>query len=257
MYTQPHIQLNQSQTSSRVLLPGNPGRVKEIACLLEKPVGLASNREFVSFGGFYKCKRITVCSTGVGGPSTAIAVEELIALGARVLIRVVTCGGAWRPNVPLGSLVIPTACIRDEGTTKEYIDAEFPAVADFKVVSKLRESAKTNNVNYFIGINRSHDAYYGSQGSIVRWGKYLTDTRFQNVDTPILSSEMECAALFVIASLRNVTAGAVLAVNADPEPLRSRLEGKKQNVITENSTQKTKEVTKKAIRVALDAIVKL
>lgn len=254
---QPHLKLSPSQISRRVLLPGDPGRVRVIAEFLENPKRLASNREFVSMSGLYKGKRITVCSTGIGGPSTAIAAEELIALGARVLVRVGTCGGAWRADLPLGSLVIPTACVRDEGTTREYVDPEFPAVADFEILNALKKSATENNAQAFAGINRSHDAYYGSQNSILRWGRYLQDDRYAKVETPILSSEMECAALFVIASLRNARAGAVLAVNANPEPFSDRLEGKKQSVITENTKQKTKEVTKKAIKVALDAIITL
>lgn len=257
MQLQPHIQLTSSNVSPRVLLPGDPGRVREISTFLENPIRLASNREFVSCAGDYKGKRITVCSTGIGGPSTAIVAEELIALGASVLMRIGTCGGAWRNDIPIGSLVIPTACIRDEGTTREYIDSEFPAVADFETVAALKFAAQKNSVKSFLGINRSHDAYYGSQKSILRWGDYLQDKRFANADTPILSSEMECAALFIVASLKGVKAGAVLAVNADPEPLRERLKGMKQNVQTENSKQKTKEVTQKAIKVALDAIVRL
>jgi len=254
---QPHIKLTQSQISEQVLLPGDPGRVQAIASMLKNPVQLASNREFVSYGGIYKGKQVTVCSTGMGGPSTAIAVEELIALGARALLRVGTCGGAWRSDIPAGSLIIPTACIRDEGTTREYIDPEFPAVADFEVVNALKKSAINNKAKVCIGINRSHDAFYGSQRSITRWGSYLADERFKNIEPPILSSEMECAALYVIASLRNVQAGAVLAVNADPEPLRKRIAGFTQKVVAEISEEKSKEISQKAITVALDAIVTL
>lgn len=254
---QPHIKITKEQISPYVLLPGDPGRVETIGKFLENFQILSSNREFTVGTGTYKGKKITVCSTGIGCPSTAIATEELIAAGAQYLIRVGTCGGAWRSDIPAGSVIIPNATVRDEGTTLEYIPKEFPAVADYSVVTALAQAAKEKRQKYFVGINRTHDAFYGNQNAIIKWGKYLNEERWKSNDTPILSSEMECAALFVIASLRGVQAGAILAVNSEPESLKERIQGKQLVVKTETSTDITNQTVSSLIQIALEAISSL
>jgi len=253
----PHLKIESSEVTQYVLLPGDPDRVDIIGSQLDRFKILGKNREFKIGVGSYKGVAITVCSTGIGGPSTAIAVEELIDAGAKVLIRVGTCGGAWRSDISIGSLVLPSACVRDEGTTKEYIPEGFPAVADTEVVRALVGSAKSNKSRYFVGINRTHDAFYGFQESIRQWGNYLKEDRWRDADTPILSSDMESSILFVVASLRNVRAGAVLGVNADPEPLREKIVGDTQKVVAELNEQITLEVTRSITAVALDAIIVL
>lgn len=257
MNLQAHIKVNSQQISPYVLLPGDPSRVDVIGMYLDNFTILANNREFRVGIGTFRGKRITVCSTGIGCPSTAIAVEELVNAGTKYLIRVGTCGGAWRSDIRTGSLIIPTASVRDEGTTIEYIPQGFPAVANFDIVNKLILSAEKENAKYFVGINRTHDAFYGDQKSITKWGEYLISARWKNSDTPILSSEMESSVLFVIASMRNVKAGAIFAVNADPEPLNERVLGKKIETKTENSKDITEEAVKKMIRIALEAITVL
>lgn len=249
-----HLKIKKGDIAPCVLLPGDPQRVDIIGKKLKKFKIIQKNREFTIGIGEYKRTSVTICSTGIGGPSTAIAVEELINAGAKVLIRVGTCGGAWRADIPIGSLIIPTASIRDEGTTREYIPEGFPAVADFEVVQALIQSAKNSGQKFNVGINRSHDAFYGNSQAITRWGSYLLEKKWCKSDTPILSSEMESAILFVIASLRNVKAGAILAVNAGPEPLKDRLAGKKETVSTEANSMVTKKIVKKMIIVALNAI---
>src|SRR3989338_3269563 len=205
-----HLKVKKSDIAKFVLMPGDPGRVDIIGEKLKDFKIIGGNREFRTGTGNYKGLLITVCSTGIGCPSTAIAAEELIDAGAEYLIRVGTCGGSWRRDIKLGSLVIPTASIRDEGTTLEYIPQGFPAVADIDVTNALKKVAFKNKLPTFIGINRTHDAFYGSQQTITRWGKYLAEEQWRNrqADTPILSSEMESAALFVISTLRGVKAGA-------------------------------------------------
>jgi uridine phosphorylase len=250
-----HLKIESSLIIPYALLPGDPKRVDVIGEKLEKFEIVGQNREFRVGVGAYKNVPITVCSTGIGCPSTAMATEVLIGAGARILIRLGTCGGAWRADIPVGSLIIPVASIRDEGTTKEYVPDGFPAVADFGVVQALVEAARKNAQRYYVGINRTHDAFYGNLESITKWGRYLLDSRWQKEDTPILSSEMESSALFVIAALRNVKAGAILAVNADPEPLKERILGKKQQVASESSEIVTEEIVEKMISVALDAMV--
>ncbi|EKD33379.1 MAG: Uridine phosphorylase [uncultured bacterium] len=254
MDLQAHIKVNSQQISPYVLLPGDPCRVDSIGKYLDHFIIIANNREFRIGIGSFREKRITVCSTGIGCPSTAIAVEELINAGAKYLIRVGTCGGAWRADIPAGSIIIPTASIRDEGTTIEYLPQGFPAVADFDIVNGLIRSAKKEQTKYFVGINRTHDAFYGVQDAITKWGEYMQNDRWKNSETPILSSEMESAALFIIASLRNVKAGAILAVNANPEPLKNRVLGKEMEVKTEITEDITIQTVDKMIRVALETM---
>lgn len=250
---QPHLKVIKAVISPYVLLPGDPGRVGLIGKFLENFKIVADNREFKIGVGKYQNKQITVCSTGIGCPSMAIAAEELINAGAKYLIRVGTCGGAWRKDIPIGSLIIPNACVRDEGLTLEYIPQGFPAVGDLETVMALVASAQKLNQKYFVGVNRTHDAFYGEQSSITKWGKYLLDKKWKNYDTPILSSDMECAALYVVASLRGVKAGCVLAVNAGPESLRDRLVGKKQKIVAEKEKNISKKIIEKSIVVALES----
>lgn len=226
-YTQMHVPCSKKEIAQIVLLPGDPARAKLIGeKYLENGKLVASYREFVTYTGFYKGIRITTTSTGIGSPSTAIAVEELINIGAKVLIRVGTCGGALKKEIKAGSIIIPTASIREEGTTKEYLLAEFPAVADFEVVNALLDSAKKLNYRYYVGINRTHDAFYGQSQNIKKWGSIYLNPRMRNWKYPLISSEMECAPLFLIGTLRGLKTGAVLAVNANPEPLKEIMEGK-------------------------------
>lgn len=250
---QPHLQIKKGKISKLVLMPGDPGRVEKVGELLESPKVVASNREFKTLNGYYKNKLITVCSTGIGCPSTAIAAEELIGAGAEILIRIGTCGGSWREDLKAGSLMIPTASVRDEGTTLEYIPQGFPAVADFEIVNALSKAAKTKKYEFQCGINRTHDAFYGSQQAITKWGEYLKDEKFNKLETPIWSSEMECSALFVIASMYGIKAGAILAVDGEPEPLKLRLQGKKQQVKTFESEKVRDTAVKKMLEVVLEA----
>ncbi|MEK7139345.1 MAG: nucleoside phosphorylase [Patescibacteria group bacterium] len=218
---QPHIECQPGDIAPIVLLPGDPKRVDLIASFLDEYREVANNREFRTITGTYQGISVSVTSTGIGCPSTAIAVEELIACGATTLIRVGTCGGAWREDIAPLSVVIPTACVRDEGTTIEYVPAGFPAVADVDVVSALAASAQEQKITYFKGINRTHDSFYAPDQSAAKWGEFYLDPRFSDTPSPILSSEMETAALLIVATLKGVRAGAVLAVDASPTPLKS------------------------------------
>jgi len=214
-----HLQCSPNQLASTVLMPGNPERADTMAKQLKNPVNIGRYREFVSWTGLYNGQPVSIISTGIGGPSTAIAVEEAISAGAQALIRVGTCGGAWRSDIPCGSVILPTACIRSEGTTVEYLPPEFPAVADFNVIMQLRQQAKDLNIPVSTGINRTHDAYYGPSNSQKIWADRFTACRVSMQQQPIISSDMECSILYTLASIRGVKAGCVLAVNAQPEPL--------------------------------------
>jgi uridine phosphorylase len=257
---QTHIPCDPREISNIVLLPGDPARAKYIGeYYLEKGKLVASYREFVTYTGFYKGVKISTTSTGIGSPSTAIAVEELIDMGARLLIRVGTCGGALKKEITPGSVIIPTAAIREEGTTKEYLPSEFPAVADFRAVQALVNSAEQQGFRYFTGINRTHDAYYGQSSNIKKWGSIYLNQRMKDWKYPLLSSEMECAPLFLIGALRGVMIGAVLAVNANPEPLKEIMEGKVDFDVPVSKIQtiEAKASTDRAIRTALEASLKL
>lgn len=247
--------VDSSVVSPLALLPCDPARLDLIATFLDDFKIINQRREYRLGAGFYQGKKITVCSTGVGCPSTAVVAENLIKGGAKVLIRVGTCGGAWREEISEGSLIIPSAAVRDEGTTIEYIPLGFPAVADVAVVNSLVASAEKFKEKFFVGINRTHDAYFGANSVITKWGQYLLDERWRSSETPIVSSEMECSALFVVASLWGVKAGSVLAVNAKPEPLKKRLMGEGQKVVNESSGEVTIDTIKRAIKVSLEGLV--
>src|SRR3989344_992204 len=250
----PLLKIKSGVVPKYVLLPGDPARVNVIGKRLSGFKIINQNREFRTGIGSYKGTRILVCSTGIGTPSTAIAVEELIDAGARTLIRIGTCGGAWRKDIPAGSFIIPSASVRDEGTTLEYIPQGFPAIADVEVLMALKKSSQIKNKNTFVGINRTHDAFYGNQNAIIKWGQYLSDQKWKGYDSSIISSDMECSALFVVASLKGVRAGAILLANANPEPLIDRIRGKKQKVITESNQKRANVALRKMIEVVLEAI---
>lgn len=260
MQRQPHLLLTKKDISKIVLLPGDPGRVAYIAQKYLKNAKLiAQNREFTTYVGSYKGIKITITSTGIGSPSTAIAVEELISIGAKILIRVGTCGGALKKEIKPGSIIIPTATIREEGTTKEYLPPEFPAVADIDVLNALKKSAQDQKFKYFLGINRTHDAFYGASTNIQKWGSIYKNERMKDWEYPLISSEMECAPLFLIGTLRGVKTGAVLAVNANPEPLKEIVLGKFK-FDTPNTKINTKEAEAsidRAILTALEASINL
>lgn len=258
--TQPNIRCALNIIPKYFLLPGDPGRATKIAKeYLKKSELLSSYREFIVYTGYYKNLFIGVCSTGIGSPSTAMATEELSNLGAKVLIRVGTCGGALKKEIQPGSIIIPLAAIREEGTTKEYLPPEFPAIADRYVIYALEKAAKTNRFQYFVGMNRTHDGYYGQSKNIKVWGSPYIDPRMKTWPYPLLSSEMECAPLFLIGFLRGIQTGAVLAVNSYPEDLREIITGR-QSFSTPNSkifTNEAKKSVDRAILTALDALVLL
>jgi uridine phosphorylase len=251
---QPHIRCKKGDISEYVLLPGDPARVKTIANFLENAKEVANNREFLTYRGKYKGVDITVTSTGIGCPSAAIAVEELANLGAKVFIRIGTCG-ALRKGIKTGDLIIPFAAIRAEGTSKEYISLEFPAVADPEVFHALVDSAKKQKFKFFTGINRTHDAFYEHINNFIKWGEIYLDERMKNWRYPLVSSEMECAIVFLLPLLRGLRAGCVLTVNT-PEPLDEVVKDPNMIYRLEESTS-AKSGIENAIKTALEAIVTL
>ena len=155
-----HIQMKKGDVGRYVFLPGDPGRCEMIASYFDDPQLIAYNREYKTYTGTLLGEKVSVTSTGIGCPSAAIAVEELIMIGADTFIRVGTSGG-MQPHLNPGDLGIVTGAIRDEGTTKHYMPIEFPAVADIDVILALRDAAEKLNIPAHLGISQSKDSFFG------------------------------------------------------------------------------------------------
>ncbi|WUH98387.1 nucleoside phosphorylase [Spirillospora sp. NBC_00431] len=205
-----HLHLRARDVGRYALLPGDPGQVAPIAALLDAPEFVARNREFETWRGTADGETVIVTSTGVGGPSAALAVEELAALGVDTMIRV-GVSGSMRPGTVNGELAVLTAAIRDEGTTRQYLPIEFPAVADIDVLLALRQAAERAGVPYRCGPAHTKDSYYGeTEPDRMPLAATLTE-RFEAWRRGgAVCSEMETAAVFVVGSVLNVRAGGVV-----------------------------------------------
>ena len=214
-----HIALKKGDVGRYVLLPGDPGRCEPIARLFDNPRHVATNREYVTWTGELDGVPVSVTSTGIGCPSAAIALEELVRVGADTFIRVGTSGHIQK-DIRSGDLAIITAAIRDEGTSKHYMPIEFPAVADIDLVMALQRAAKKTGARSRTGITQSKDSFYG-QHEPARMGvgpDLLNRWKAWEIGGA-LCSEMEASALFVIASMLRVRAGGVMMVHGvDPMP---------------------------------------
>lgn len=210
-----HLRTKRGDIGRYVILPGDPGRVPKIAAKLDNARMIACNREYTTYTGVLDGVPVSVCSTGIGGPSAAIAVEELIKCGADTFIRVGTSGGI-NLKVVGGDLLIASAAVRSEGTSYEYIPDGYPAVADFDVISALRDSAEElssdeDGSRYHVGVVHSKDNFYGEiDPSGTGVAAKLNAAWEGYVKCGCLTSEMEAAAIFSVALLRGVRAGAVL-----------------------------------------------
>ena len=214
-----HVALQRGDVGKYVLLPGDPGRCEPISRLFDNPRHVATNREYVTYTGTLDGVPVSVTSTGIGCPSAAIALEELVRCGADTFIRVGTSGHIQKDSVS-GELAIISAAIRDEGTSRHYMPIEFPAVADLEVVQALQVAAKKLGAHSRTGITQSKDSFYG-QHEPERMGvanELLARWRAWEIGGAICS-EMEASALFVIASMLRVRAGGVMMVHAkEPMP---------------------------------------
>ncbi|MFQ9951653.1 MAG: uridine phosphorylase [Clostridium sp.] len=205
-----HIGLSCEQGAGYAILPGDPGRVERIASYLQQPVFVGQNREYTTWMGTLQGERVLVTSTGIGGPSAAIAVEELAKIGVHTMIRVGTCGG-MQTCVQSGDLVIPTGSVRMEGTSKEYIPLEYPAVPCFEVLQALVQAAREQGRRYHTGVIQCKDSFYGQhQPESMPNVSELTAKWQAWVRAGVLASEMETAALFTVAAVRKVRAGALM-----------------------------------------------
>ena len=210
-----HVNLTKGDVGEYVILPGDPGRCEKIAQYFDNPALVANNREYVTYTGTLNGVKVSVTSTGIGGPSAAIALEELVHCGAHTFIRVGTSGGMQK-EVLGGDVVIATGAIRLDGTSKEYAPIEYPAVANFDVVMALKESAKELNHPYHVGVVQCKDSFYGQHSpESMPIASELQNKWEAWIRTGALTSEMESATLFIVGSTRRVRVGAVLLVVAN------------------------------------------
>ncbi|MCC6018995.1 MAG: uridine phosphorylase [Candidatus Verstraetearchaeota archaeon] len=212
-----HIKCKPGDVAKYVLLPGDPDRVPRIAKYWDEAREVARNRCYVTYTGTYKGKPISATSTGIGCPSTAIALEELLRIGARTFIRVGTTGSI-RSEVRVGDLVISSGAVRLEGTSRQYVMVEYPAIASYEVVLALVEAAESLGVRYHVGLTASTDSFYVGQAR-PGFNDYLPSFS-RNIISDlqacgVLNFEMEASAIFTLSSIYGVRAGAVCAVLAN------------------------------------------
>ena len=214
---QHHVQLGVGDVGRYVFLPGDPQRSEVIARHFDRPHQVAVNREYNTWSGFLDGELVSVTSTGIGSPSAAIAVEELAKIGATTFIRVGTAG-AMQFNIQSGDLGIVTAAIRDEGTTAHYMPAGFPAVADLSVTLSLIDGARSLGIKPWVGISQTKDSFYGQHEPgrmpverrlVERWSAWIAGGA--------ICSEMECAAIFIVASILGLRAGGVMRIAGHPD----------------------------------------
>ncbi len=212
-----HIQVKPGEVGRYCILPGDPKRCEKIAKYFEGPVRIADSREFVTYTGTLNGEKVSVTSTGIGGPSASIAMEELVNCGVDTFVRIGTCGG-MQTDVLSGDTVIATGAVRMEGTSREYAPIEYPAVADLDVVNALVRSAKDMKVPYHTGVVECKDSFYGQHSpDRMPVGYELKEKWEAWKKLGCLASEMESAALFIVAAARHVRCGSCFLVMANQE----------------------------------------
>ena len=208
-----HLRLSRDTPVGRYcILPGDPGRCEAIAAHFDRPVHRMTNREYCTWTGELCGQPVSVCSTGIGGPSAVIALEELVQLGVHTFIRVGTCGGI-RTDVQSGDVVVATGAVRMEGTSREYAPIEYPAVPDFQVAAALVQAAERLGKPCKAGVVQCKDSFYGQHAPermpvadelLRKWEAWKR--------LGVLASEMESAALFVAANALGVRCGSCFHV---------------------------------------------
>ena len=237
-----HIQVAKGEVGRYVILPGDPKRCVKIAQYFDNPVLIADNREYITYTGTLDGVKVSVTSTGIGGPSASIAMEELYRCGADTFVRIGTCGG-MQTEIKSGDIVIATAAVRMEGTSREYAPIEYPAVANLDVTNALVEAAKEKGFIYHTGVVQSKDSFFGQQEPEAMPAGYELINKWEAWKRMgCLASEMESAALFIVAGKLRARMGSCLLVLANQEREKLGLE----NPVVHD--------TDMAIRVAVEAI---
>lgn len=237
-----HLQVGQGDVGKYVILPGDPKRCAKIAKYFENAGLVADSREYVTYTGYLDGVKVSATSTGIGGPSAAIALEELVMAGADTFIRIGTCGG-MQIDVKGGDIVIASGAIRMEGTSREYAPIEFPAVADGKVANALIKAAEKLEHPYHVGVVQCKDSFYGQHSPEIKPVSYELLNKWEAWKRlGCLASEMESAALFVVSSSLKARMGSCLLVMANQEREKAGLD----NPVVHD--------TDLAIRIAVEAI---
>ena len=242
MEKQFHIRCAQGDVGRYVILPGDPGRCEAIASLFDEAHHVSYNREFNIYTGTLDGVKVSVCSTGIGGPSASIAMEELHAIGADTFIRTGTCGGIDL-NVQSGDIVVATGAVRFEHTSREYAPIEFPAVADFTVTSMLRQASLALGCRTHLGVVQCKDSFYGQHSPARMPVSYELLNKWEAWKRlGVKASEMESAALFVVASALGCRCGSCFHVVWNQEREAAGLD------------QKMSEDTSMSVKVAVEAL---
>ncbi|KYH26490.1 purine nucleoside phosphorylase [Halalkalicoccus paucihalophilus] len=241
MAKQPHLLVEPGDLNEIALIPGDPGRVDRIAGLCDESEVVAENREYKLVNTTYEGTDLTICSTGIGCPSAAIAIEELERVGVETVIRVGTTG-ALQSDIEIGDMIVATGAAKDEGTTKRYESVTYPAVSDYGVLSALVDGAESRGEEVHVGPIASDDAFYAETDAYVdEWER-----------AGILSVEMEAAAVFTLARRKGMRAGAICTVDGN------LVEGtQKGETDDEELPEKAKDNVERAIGISLDAVVAL
>ena len=240
-----HIRCKEGDVGRYVFLPGDPGRCEAIAAHFDDPVHIGMNREYNIYTGTLLGEKVSVCSTGIGGPSAAIAMEELAAIGADTFIRVGTSGGIALDVQP-GDVVVATGAVRFEHTSMEYAPIEFPAVADFDITMALKQASQELGYRTHVGVVQCKDSFYGQHAPHKSPVSYELEQKWEAWKRlGVKSSEMESAALFVVAAALGVRCGSCFHVVWNQEREKAGL------------FQPLTEDTSGAIRVGIEAVKKL
>ncbi len=235
-----HVQISREEAAKYALLPGDPDRVPKISRQWEWFEEVARHRQYVVHRGAYKGVRLLAVSTGIGAPATAIAIEELARVGVDTFIRVGSTG-AIQPEIELGDLVITSAAVRMEGTSDQYVLKGYPAHASYEVLLALIEAADSLGYRYHVGITATTDSFYTGQGRPgfngyeQSWHKNLLRDL---MEAKVLNFEMESSALFVLASLFGLRAGAVHAVFAQRNRDKFDVKGEEEAIRVANEAVK-------------------
>jgi uridine phosphorylase len=241
MGKQPHLLVEEGDVADLALVPGDPGRVERIAGHCDDVERVAENREYAVVNATYEGRPLTICSTGIGCPSAAIAVEELSRVGVETFVRVGTTG-ALQSGIEIGDMIVATGAAKFEGTSKRYESVKFPAVPDFDVLRRLVDSAEARGEDVHVGPIASDDAYYSEEGD------FVDDCE----SAGILSVEMEAATLFTLARRKGLRAGAICTVDGN------LVEGTQKGADSEEELpEKARNNVERAIGITLDAVASL
>lgn len=212
-----HIRLKKGDIPAYVITSGDPKRVAKIASLWDSSKEMADYRQYVTYKGEYKGTKLACTSSGIGAPGLAVALEELVRIGVKNVIRVGTCGSI-QPDMHVGDMVISTGAVRLDGASKDYVIPEYPAVAHYEIVDALIKAAKKLKIKYHVGITASTDTFFCGQGR-PGFNNYLPSFKekiFEDMKKAgVKNFEMEASCLLTLGSLFNIRTGAICVVVAD------------------------------------------